>query len=52
MKYNDCKNFKVQEERIKKDGKENASGTCVINNSTCGPEGECATGLIDKTGAI
>ncbi len=52
MKCIDCKNFKVQVERTKKASKENASGTCAINNTVCDPEGECKTGLFDKTGAI
>lgn len=52
MKCNDCKNFKVQEERIKKDSKENASGTCAINNTPCDSKDECYTGLFDKIGAI
>jgi hypothetical protein len=52
MKCNNCENFKVQAERTEKDNKENASGTCAINNTTCDPMDECKTGLFDKIGAI
>lgn len=52
MKCSDCKNFKVQKDNAEKDDKENAYGTCIINDTVCDPGDECKTGLFDKTGAI
>ena len=51
MKCNDCKNFKVNEEVLKKDNKD-AAGTCAINNKVCDPGDECKTGLFDKMSAM
>lgn len=52
MKCNDCKNFKVRTEVVKKDNKDAAAGTCAISNKTCDPGDECKTGLFDKMSAM